>query len=53
MPRHEKNEPKLPKLDMRGKPINMLPKYSITPQLPKSDPLLKYIKEAPKHDRRK
>jgi hypothetical protein len=47
-----KNEPKLSKIDMRGKPIKMLPKYTITPQLPKNDPLLQFLKEHTKNDRR-
>lgn len=53
MSRAKKDEPKLARIDVRSKPLNMLPKYSLTPQLPKNDPLLKYIKEAAKHDRRK
>ena len=50
MSRAKKDEPKLARIDVRSKPLNMLPKCSLTPQLPKNDPLLKYIKEAAKHD---
>jgi hypothetical protein len=53
MSRAKKDEPKLPTVDIRGKPFKLLPKYNLTPQLPKNDPLLKYIKETAKHDRRK
>ena len=46
------NEPVLPKINLAGKPFKPLTKYAIMPQLPKNDPLIKYIKERTKDDRR-
>lgn len=48
----EKKEPRLSKINPRGKPLKMLDKYKIAPQLPKNDPLLKFLKEHAKNDRR-
>jgi hypothetical protein len=53
MAENNKHEPKLPKIKFDTKPYKMLPKYALSPQLPKNDPLLKYIKEFAKDDRRK
>jgi hypothetical protein len=47
-----KNEPVLSKISLNSKPFKMLTKYTITPQLPKNDPLIKYLKERAKNDRR-
>jgi hypothetical protein len=53
MAENNKNKPRLPKIKFDTKPYTMLPKYAIAPRLPKNDPLLKYIKEYTKNDRRK
>jgi hypothetical protein len=44
-------EPKLSKIAVDSK-LKLLPKYTITPQLPKNDSLLQYLKEYAKNDRR-
>lgn len=52
MAQKNKHEPQLPKIALNGKPLKLLPEYTLTPQLPKNDPLLQYLKEFAKNDRR-
>lgn len=52
MAAQNKNEPVLPKINFNSKPLKPLTKYTLTPQLAKNDPLIKYLKEYAKNGRR-
>lgn len=48
----KKDKPQLAQIRLTGNAIKLLPKYTLTPQLPKNDALRQFLKEHAKHDRR-